>query len=272
MKLALAILVGLLALPACGSGRGGRGGGGGSDDDDSAGPSDDDDDSTAADDDDAVDDDDTVDDDDATPLPPPDCGWNSYVDSSNECACEPGYEWCDAFSAEMDCCSTSNTFDVWITEANIQPWKDNASGEPWDWTGSLPDGLGSVIGNLVSVYAGATDFGEVIDAVLDLAPSLMSASVPPDAVFYAYEATYPIHESITIDNTVEPYWDERLDVLLYDGEELQLDFCDVDAVFDDQIQTVRLDLGELQEYAGRGPVVLRDVGRLWSLTIEVEHY
>lgn len=257
----------LLALMAVGCGSRGRGGSsGGDDDDDSApNPSADDDDSTPA----PPDDDDVASDDDDS-VEPPDCGWNSFDNGAGGCDCDTGYNWCDPSSD--DCCSTSNYFDVWVVEGHVQPWKDAVSGEPWDYNGSVPDGLAQQIADLSSSLDPLTPWDEVIGLVQALAPELMAASVPPDAFFDAAEAGVPIGYSLTIDNTLEPYWDERLSIALFGNEELLLEFWDEDAIFDDQIQPVHLDLDELRGFAGRGVVELRDLGRLWMLAVEVEPY
>jgi hypothetical protein len=209
-----------------------------------------------------------------TPPPAPEpleCGPNAF-EQAGACECATDYTVCDASDESIGCCAFgTDTFAVTFVRATVLPYADAAEQDPWDWSGFVPGWVQDLV-EIVAVYfvEDATDWVDLLDYVYAFAPELLEGSTPPDPAIDVEVAGDHVFSTETQDDTLEPVWNETAILTVGAGEDLVLDYHDVDWDFDDHILTVGLTRTDLQWLAGLGELTFEGSDGLYDFTIVVE--
>ncbi|MCB9684397.1 MAG: hypothetical protein H6738_05680 [Alphaproteobacteria bacterium] len=195
-----------------------------------------------------------------------------------------------------NCGASGSEFEVEVLGATVFPYKPETE-SPWDWDGDIPDWMIDVTDALGDI-AGSPELktaAEILTIVDEVAPLLLTGTVPPDPVLQVVAAldtgtttttstffggttttttygTFTFATLDTEDDTYEPVFRQRVDVDLFSDETLWLDVWDEDLTFDDYVGSVGLKLRDLRDLGGCGKTTLRGPvdGGLYSVDVTVE--
>jgi hypothetical protein len=199
---------------------------------------------------------------------PLDCGFNAYDDGGSQCECAAHYSPCRD-DAKSCCAYDASSFTLTVVGADVMPF--NADGAGWDWDGDVPDWMIDVA-NLVGLFSvEAATIAEVLEYTDELAPEVLEGTVPPDPFFEVWEGEDDqVDVSWTVDNDFSARWEMQSWVAPTNQKDIYLWFRDEDLLLHDDIALGIMPRDTFETVAGWGPVEFRDIGMLFSLTVEIE--
>lgn len=201
------------------------------------------------------------------------CGYNAEPSASGECECVGEYTWCEFEGEEENCCAYfTHDFSFELISVKVAPYKDEATQSPWDWDGDLPDWLLAALDLLAYYYPNAATWAAVLDLIDTYAPELLEGTVPPDPYVQFYDDRDDfLYETDALGDTYEPYVGVSMQVSLIADERFSFWVIDEDALFDDDIQGILVDLPALQLLAGRGDFAIQSTDlNLFEMNLRVE--
>ena len=200
--------------------------------------------------------------------PPLNCGMNAFDGGGTACECVGSYTPCA--DDDISCCAyDAASFDLTVIDIGVMPYKPDGGG--WDWDGDVPDWMIEAANVIGYFSVEAATMAEVLEYTDEVAPYFLEGTVPPDPFYEVWEGDNQVVDaSWTVDDDFEASWGMQTWVRPTNQQDIYLWFHDEDLLFDDDIMVITVPRDTFDTFAGWGPVEFRDLGSLFSLTVEIE--